>query len=88
MQELFDLIVELESNNLVKYSKYLSTEIPIVQDISAKACQLLIREDGTCNWCSIDWLDERGISVFPVEQDSFGWVIGGIYTSKGIITYG
>jgi hypothetical protein len=26
--------------------------------------------------------------VFPIERDRFGWLIGGIQTSKGIIAYG
>ena len=36
---------------------------------------LLIR-DGKCNYENMKILKEKGFNVFPIESDSFGWLIG------------
>jgi hypothetical protein len=33
-------------------------------------------------------LKQNGFKVFPLEKDSFGWLIGAVTTNKGIITFG
>lgn len=61
---------------------------PMVADIESLADSLLITEDGDCNWENIQFLRSNGYDVFPLEQDRFGWVVGGIETIHGIIAYG
>ena len=83
-----ELIDKLEKDDTIKRSQYLSHQIDIVNEISCVADDLLIMEDGHCNWDAIHSLEDKHIYVFPVEKDRFGWVIGGIPTTRGIITYG
>jgi len=49
---------------------------------------LLIAENGRCNWQNISILNNNKFNVHPLEQDRFGWLIGGIYTTKGVIVFG
>ncbi len=84
MDRLLELISQFENDE----SECLSTENPIVKEISSLAESLLITHEGKCNWENIEQLIDRSIDVFPVESDRFGWLIGGISTIKGIITYG
>jgi hypothetical protein len=49
---------------------------------------VLITPNGHCNWDAIDVLRDAGYMVFPVERDRFGWLIGGIQTTVGILVYG
>ena len=88
MEQLFELIYQLEADDKIEHSEFLSLEIPLVKQISDDASFLLITDDGLCDWANIYYLEDRGIYVFPVESDGFGWLIGGIPTSKGVITYG
>ena len=88
MERFLELIDRLEKDDTIKRSKYLSHEIEIVNEISCLADDLLIMQDGHCNWELIHSLEDKHIYVFPVEKDRFGWVIGGIPTTRGIITYG
>ena len=48
----------------------------------------LITDRGGCDWNNIKKLNNAGFKVFAIEQDSFGWLIGGIRTNKGVIMYG
>lgn len=34
------------------------------------------------------FLTRSGYEVFPLERDSFGWLVGGIRTPKGIVSFG
>ena len=88
MERLLELIAEIESDNSIPESVFLSDEHPCVYEIKTIANTLLITDDGECNWELIEILIDKSIDVFPVELDSFGWLIGGIRTKKGIITYG
>lgn len=88
MDSLVKLIRNLEYDNTIIYSRYLSHNIPCVKNISHLACNLLITDEGDCNWKNIEYLKKKGYNVNPIESESFGWLIGGIFTSKGVITYG
>lgn len=88
MERFVELIEKLEKDDTISHYKYLPHEIEIVNQIACMADDLLIMENGHCNWDMIDSLENSHIYVFPVEKDRFGWVIGGIPTTKGIITYG
>ena len=88
MERLLDLIDQLEKDDTIRRSKYLSHQIEVVNEISCLADAVLITRDGYCSWEVIHKLEDKHIYVFPVEKDRFGWVIGGIPTTRGIITYG
>lgn len=50
--------------------------------------ELLITDSGACDWDNINLLRNSGYSVYPGDQDSFGWLVGCIDTNKGTITFG
>ena len=85
MNELIRLLQEFENNTEILYgeNEYISDST-----IEGVASTILIDEEGKCNWENVNILSNHGFSVIPIEQDSFGWLIGGILTKKGIITYG
>jgi len=72
----------------IKPSEYLTSDCSEVAEIIELANKHLITDKGYCNWYNINVLKEKGFDVFPVERDSFGWMLGGITTSKGVIVYG
>ncbi len=89
MESLLQLLKTLEASSTIENdNEFLSLEIPLVAEISRHAEELLITPTGDCNWDTIDTLREHGFTVFAVERDGFGWLIGGIQTQKGVITYG
>lgn len=89
MDDLLKLLKALESAEEIDGThEFLSMDIPLVAEISRRAEELLITEDGKCEWERIEMLAIHGNHVFPIERDGFGWLIGGISTSKGVITYG
>ena len=89
MDDLVTLLKALETANEIDGThEFLSLDIPIVAEISRRAEKLLITGNGDCDWDHIDDLKDCGYPVFPVEKDGFGWLIGGIGTKKGVITYG
>lgn len=89
MEGLLELLKALESATEIDGThEFLSLDIPIVAEISRRAEELLITSDGNCDWGNMATVYDHGFRVFPVERDSFGWVLGGISTTKGVITYG
>lgn len=87
MEEFLNKIEELEESDMIA-SEYLQNDDLMVTDISIMANNLLIDVDGNCNWDNIEIMKNHNYDVFPLERDRFGWLIGAIQTSKGIITYG
>jgi hypothetical protein len=88
METLIQLVRQIERDPSIQYSEYVPIVLPAVMDIQSIADQILITEKGECNWENIKILDQNNIHVFPVEWDVGGWIVGGISTTKGIITYG
>jgi hypothetical protein len=88
MERLIDLILQVENDDSISESGFLLIIHPLINEIKYIANTLLITDDGKCNWQNIEILMDNSIEVFPVELDKFGWVVGGIRTTKGIITYG
>ena len=88
MERLIELVREIECDSRIQYSEYVSPVLPAVMEIECLAEEVLITEKGACNWPNIRILQTHKIFVFPIERDSFGWLVGGISTTKGIITYG
>ena len=61
---------------------------PDALEVSYLADTVLVTPNGNVDWDAVDVLREAGYAVFPVEKDRFGWLIGGISTRVGILTYG
>lgn len=88
IQQLTALLFELEKNESIISSDYLENNIPIVNEIVNLANELLITNNGHCNYKNMSVLEKHNFNVFPLEVDSFGWLVAGIHTDKGIIIYG
>jgi hypothetical protein len=88
METLIELISKVENDDTIKEADFLNLSHPLVKEISLLADEWLITGEGHCDWLNIHLLEDRRIHVFPVERDGFGWLVGGISTSKGVITYG
>jgi hypothetical protein len=77
---------------LQKYAKMNTlTDIEYNQmyrQVKNAANQVLIGDKGECVWEHHQVLEDAGFSVFPLERDSFGWLVGGIETHHGIIDFG
>ena len=87
MDQIIFLINCIELSD-IQPSEYLTHDYSEVREIADLANKHLITDKSECNWDNINFLKEKGFNVFPVEQDSFGWMLGGISTSKGVIVYG
>jgi hypothetical protein len=86
MEELLTLLNDLEKDDSVIFSKYVDSSL--TESIQVLACSVLIDNEGKPVWDAIDTLSLKGYPVFPLERDRFGWIMGGIGTSKGIVAYG
>jgi len=86
--ERFLLLISRINNSDMEKVEYLSEPAELISEISDLACQLFITQSGACNGDAIAEVGNYGISIFPLEQDRFGWLMGGIETKKGIIAYG
>lgn len=60
----------------------------ILSEIILLADDVLLDENGQCNWKNIDVVQNAGFKVSSWETDSRGWLTGSIETTKGIIVYG
>lgn len=92
MEELVGLLELLEQDEKIESNpdNYLTeTDNECIIAIGHLADKYLITADGDVNWDNVKFVREWGeFEVFPVERDRFGWLLGGIQTSKGIITFG
>lgn len=88
IQQLIKLLLELEKNDSIISSDYLADNIPIVNEIVNLANELLITREGECNHKNMSILEQYNFNIFPLEVDSFGWLVACIHTDKGIIIYG
>lgn len=88
MQKLIKLLLKLENDNSIVSCNYLQDKIPIVNKIINLANELLITNEGQCNSKNMSILENYNFNIFPIEVDSFGWLIAGIHTNKGVIIYG
>ena len=81
------LLKKIEDNKNIKdYGEnVILSDNPAVTEAIHIAEDVLITGMGVVNWGAVDILAEHGYDVFPMEQDSFGWLIGGISTNKGIL---
>lgn len=87
---LLALLKKIEDNEHIKDygdNVILSDNIAVTEAIHI-AEDVLITGMGIVNWGAVDILAQHGYGVFPMERDSFGWLIGGISTKKGILVFG
>lgn len=85
MDELIRLLQQFENDISIIHDR---DDFILDEAIQALACELLITKDGTCNLENISILEKNGFYVEPIDEDSFGWLVAGILTKNGIITYG
>jgi hypothetical protein len=88
--QLIEALQILEETPNIKLfdEEYIVRDNPAALDASNIAENVLITTTGNTDWISVNLLCKAGYQVFPVEKDGFGWLIGGINTSVGILTYG
>jgi hypothetical protein len=88
--ELIQALQDLEKNPDIRLfdEEFILRDNPVVLEASYIAESVLITSSGGVDWDAVSVLGEAGYSVFPIEKDRFGWLIGGIQTGVGILTYG
>ena len=91
--ELIETLKNIEKEDNIKVrelfnSEILSNKIMLVKRVNYLAGSLLINDEGNINLEEIRKIEESGFNIFPLEMDSFGWVTGGIQTSKGVVMFG
>lgn len=93
MNKLIKILSKINNNELDVYAVNDIIEEIYGDDedlvlIGSLADELLITDQGHCNWKNIKRLKAAGFDVFAGDKDSFGWLTGCIKTKKGIIVYG
>ena len=98
IDDLEELIRSLEilynSDRPISYeydSTYFNTnEDDFADYVEGLCCGLLITNSGSCNFCNIRKLKDRGYDVFAGEKDSFGWLTGCVqkHDDDRILVYG
>jgi hypothetical protein len=84
----FITLIKNINNSDIEETEYLHEPKDIITSIVDIALVLFIHEDGNVNYDNICEVSKHGISIFPLERDRFGWLVGGIETKKGIIAFG
>lgn len=90
MEKLVDLLKNIENNSDIPDHGHdvIPASYPEVKDAGYLAESVLISSSGRVDWDTVEILREYGYYVFPLERDRFGWLIGGIATTKGTISFG
>ena len=92
MESVKELIKTLENiekdNNIKSVEDVLSNDIVLVEKAVCLADHVLINDKGSINYNALEEIEEAGFDVIPLEMDNWGWIVGGIQTSKGIIVFG
>lgn len=88
MERLVALLTEI-NNSDIRPRDYLDerhhSAVPLIKTL---LCEVLITPGGNLNWDAKDILYSYGFSIYPVEQDRWGWIQGAVITTKGDITFG
>jgi len=88
MKKLIESLIKINSGELqCEITKYDKRYI-VCEEVSNLVNKYLITEGVSPNFDNMRILADKGFRVFPVEKDSFGWLVGGIMTKKGILTFG
>ena len=86
MDEFIKLINFINTSD-IKEEEYLYEPADLIENVRQQAIILFITEEGRCNFENISQARQLGVDIIPLEQDRFGWLIGGIVTKKGIIHF-
>lgn len=88
IEELINTLRAIEENPSIEvYDECIPEHFDSVRTASDLAAVCLV-VDGRRDWNAELRLQAEGFRVVCVERDSFGWLVGGIETSKGLILYG
>jgi len=89
MEQLVTLVQELEASDLDPRPYLQDEDHPNVRRIGILLETVCITPKGNIDMDARDTLREMyGYELYPVERDRFGWLIGGLQTEKGTITFG
>lgn len=89
MEALVALIQELENSDLQERPYLTADDHPNVPKITHMLEQIFITAGGHMNYDLKDkFMDVYGYEMYPVEHDRWGWILGGLMTNKGTITFG
>jgi hypothetical protein len=90
LDRLIELLRLIENNPDIKDYEdgLIPSNHPDVAEAGNIADAILITIKGGIDWDAVDLINDHGYSVFPLERDRFGWLLGGIATKKGIISFG
>lgn len=88
MDQLLSLLHEVNTSTIASHDFLNESHHPAVSLIRELLYDLLIDVDGGVNWDIKRELEGQKVYVYPVERDSFGWVLGAVETEKGDITFG
>ena len=98
LKELLELIEELDGlaislDGSDSYMFRLEDEGTCLKKLNrcySIADEMLITSEGQVNWIAVGEITNKNksLDIFPIEQDRFGWLLGGIRTKKGLITFG
>lgn len=89
MEALVALIRELEDSDLQERPYLADADHPNVSKIAHMLEELFITAGGHMNYDLKDmFMQTYGYELYPVEKDRWGWILGGLQTSKGTIVFG
>jgi hypothetical protein len=89
MEQLSTLIGELEASDLDPRQYLQDEDHPNVRIIGILLETVFITPGGNINLDARDeFRDQYGYELYPVERDDWGWILGGLRTKKGTITFG
>jgi hypothetical protein len=87
---LIQLLVDIEADDTIQNvgERVIVATNPNVKNAINLAADVIITNVGRVDYDVIGYLNQYGYSVFPWERDRYGWLLGAIRTSKGIILFG
>lgn len=89
MDTFIRLLKEIEMNpDIAQDNGYFDQNLPFIREAVSLATDILIDDQGQCNWKNIEILEREGFRVFAGECDRYGWLTGCIGLMNGIIVYG
>jgi hypothetical protein len=88
MERLLELLKELEKSDIKPRDFVTSEHHKNVAEIEELLESMCIDKTGGIHMGNVSRIKNSGYYVFPVERDSFGWLLGGVETTKGTITFG
>lgn len=89
MDFLVTFIKQLEKEDMPARQYLTESDHVVVSIIARMLEEIFITAGGHLDHDARDvFLHTYGYELYPVEQDRFGWVLGGLSTSKGTIVFG